>query len=822
MRCYLKGKDVFLKCINLVATIIFCEALFSQTVFNTPVINQYSSVISILNKNTADKDTIEVQDPDLFHKGDWTLFIVMKGAEIYMPENLPAIPNFWGKIQDIHNTGIYSIQPIEEITGPYVILCSPLRELRPMINGEIVQLITVPFVQTAIIDTVLTCKPWDPITGTGGVLALMASGKILLNNRIDVTGKGFRGADPFADVFPGNCITARDSFFMDSASDSAGLRGEGIMYKGFPYTRGFWYAANGGGGGNGKYSGGGGGGNYGPGGWAGKESESCMPDGNWGGTGRQIPSGYFSNDGLFSNRIFMGGGGGTSTQTPDSSHYATKGGNGGGIIILISDTLQSGLNDTISACGESVRDTATAGGGGGGGAGNIILGINNWIGNIYIDARGGKGGSVNSPEKTGPGGFGGGGLVWHSNSALPGNVTMNYSNGNPGIHIPTSTYWGAFTVSSIKGAEFGNLTIPLSGTLFNDLAEKAVYCEGEITTQLPASSPQGGSGEYYYFWQQSPNNLDWSTAEGDYFFKDYLPLSKFDTMYFRRIVRSGLISDTSAAMMVINLQPIANNNISGGGSVCENQLPQPIVQSGEPVTGGTDNYTWLWEISDTSGFNPAPGINNLPDYNPPVLREPAIFRRTIKSDICVSVSNAVEFQVRRVPVITLSPSGDTINEGDTIQFKLGAEGSSPLNYMWFHNGAVINGANESEFVIVSALLADSGYYYGTVQNDCGTIESDSAYLKILPLVSVVESMENETGLLIYPNPVVNILTIANKLPEIFEVYIYDIFGKCVFQKKNKKTINVGQLSSGIYLMKITYSGRSVPLTGRFVIERLLL
>ena len=87
------------------------------------------------------------------------------------------------------------------------------------------------------------------------------------------------------------------------------------------------------------------------------------------------------------NRLFMGGGGGTSTENPDSSRFATNGGNGGGIIILISDTLQSGLNDTVAACGESVRDTATAGGGGGGGAGNIVLGISNYVGDIYIDVR---------------------------------------------------------------------------------------------------------------------------------------------------------------------------------------------------------------------------------------------------------------------------------------------------------------------------------------------------------------------------------------------------------------------------------------------------
>ena len=809
-----------IKNIILIAGIFFCNKISSQTVFNSRIINQYSSVISIQNSNTADKDTIEVADPDFFHPGDYTLFIVMKGAEVYLPDNLPAIPNFWGKIKDIHNTGIYSIQPVEEVMGQYIILTSPLRNIRPMIQGEMAQLVTIPFVETAIVDSMLSCKPWDPVTGTGGVLALMASRKILMNNRIDVTGKGFRGADPGSDKFPGDCIIARDSFYLDFASDSAGLKGEGIIYKGFPYTRGFWYVANGGGGGNGKYSGGGGGGNYGPGGWAGKESEFCLPELNFGGSGRHIPSGYFTNDGAFMDRLFMGGGGGTSTQNPDSLKLATRGGNGGGIIILISDTLQTYSQDTISACGESVIDTATAGGGGGGGAGNIILGVSNYIGDIYLDVRGGKGGSVNSPEKTGPGGFGGGGLIWHSNADVPSNVTMNYSNGKAGIHIPSYTYWGAFTISSIKGAVLRNLTVPLSGTLFNDLAEKVVYCSGEITVPLPASSPMGGSGDYFYLWQQSENNLEWGTAEGDYFFRDYLPLAKLDTMYFRRIVRSGLIIDTSNAIMAISLQPINNNNITGGGQVCENQSPATILQSGELLTGGTGQYNYLWEMNDSNGFSQAPGMNNLPDYDPPVLKEVAVFRRTVKSDICYSVSNEVEFQIKTVPQITLSPAGDTLDSGDSIAFNITAGGTEPLSYEWYHDGSIISDASGSELIVEDAMPEDSGYYYCLVQNDCGKITSDSAYLFVKPsVVSVDEFPGDFSGLIIYPNPVVNTLTIANKFPEPYEVSIYDSFGKLVFQKKNKKVINTGHLPSGIYLMKLTCPGRSENLTGRFVILR---
>ena len=62
----LPGTPDVIKILNLIAVIIFCLNVNSQTIFDTPVINQYSSVISILNKNTSDRDTIEVANPEFF------------------------------------------------------------------------------------------------------------------------------------------------------------------------------------------------------------------------------------------------------------------------------------------------------------------------------------------------------------------------------------------------------------------------------------------------------------------------------------------------------------------------------------------------------------------------------------------------------------------------------------------------------------------------------------------------------------------------------------------------------------------------------------
>lgn len=300
---------------------------------------------------------------------------------------------------------------------------------------------------------------------------------------------------------------------------------------------------------------------------------------------------------------------------------------------------------------------------------------------------------------------------------------------------------------------------------------------------------------------------------------DYLPLASFDTMYFRRIVRTGLIVDTSNSMMVVNLQPIKNNNISGGGLVCENQSPQTIISSGDRLEGGMGYYNYLWEVRDSNGFSQANGVNNLSEYNPEPLKENSVFRRTVHSDVCYSVSNEVEFQLKFIPQITQSPFGDTIDSGDSIVFNVTATGTEPISYEWYHNDGKLNGADASGLVIEDVIPQDSGYYYCMVRNDCGTVSSDSAYLFVMPVISSDELSGDNIGFLIYPNPVVNTLCISHNLPEPYEVNIYDSFCKLVFQKKNKKVINTGQLPSGIYMITLTCPGKSVSITGRFIILR---
>jgi gliding motility-associated-like protein len=671
------------------------------------VINEYTRITEIFNKVPTNIDSVKVNDSHLFEEGDTVLFIVIKGATIYAPWNIPDT-NSWGTAYNWGNIGRYNVLLVYDVdtANDIVIFSTKLRDLYPSRPGEIAQLVKVRGGQDVYtVNEPLTCKAWDPADSTGGVFVLMAGRKIVLNSTIDVSGKGFLGGDPDSpsvDYFTGGCSEAAGFFYTESAADSAGRKGESAVYEGFPFTRGMRFVLHGGGGGNGKYSGGGGGGNWGKGGSGGSESASCSPTANLGGSGSGISFFYRNNDAEYGNRIFMGGGGGTATQNPGSDRYATKGGNGGGIIILITDTIEATGSQVVRTRGESVTDAATAGAGGGGGGGVIILEATKFLGNPTFDIKGGDGGKTDHADPTGPGGSGGGGVIWHYGGSLTG-VTTVISAGATGIHIPTGL--PRSNTSGTNGFIMSNLSIPLSGFLFNVMPEDQDICQGNKPSKFFASTPKGGDGPgtYTYRWIQGVDTIIegndtiiWNDAPGtDYDKKDYQSGPLFDTIHFRRIVNSGGPTgtyDTSLILTINILDSLEHNDIASDDIICFGSVIPDIKD--DPVfniTGGNGKYKYSW-LSSTNMTN----WNTLTGSNDSILKDEipldtTYYRRIVNSHVCWDTSNIVTITV--LPGISdndifsgaLVFPDDTICENDNAQLITGTGpggGDGDYRYTW--------------------------------------------------------------------------------------------------------------------------------------------
>ncbi len=193
---------------------------YAQTESISGIINHYASVTSILQAEINDNDSLVVSGmPIEFKDGDTVMLYIVRGADIRLEESGPGKDDI-GDIGDPYFTGKYAFLIINEIIkGPVdtiVVLNAGLYdEIQALEHGEVAQLIRVPSYRRAIVTGEVTAPPWNG--STGGVVSMFVTTKLTLNADINVTGKGFRGAnwDAVDAVYEGAC-SSTDPDLYDS------------------------------------------------------------------------------------------------------------------------------------------------------------------------------------------------------------------------------------------------------------------------------------------------------------------------------------------------------------------------------------------------------------------------------------------------------------------------------------------------------------------------------------------------------------------------------------------------------------------------------
>ncbi len=713
------------------------------------VINKYTKVLSV-----DGADRVTVNNSADFSIGDTVLIIQMKGIEVNVPDDV----NF-GSRQDIHSAGKYEFIIVSNIIGNQIIFSANLDNTYD--PGGAVQLIRVPgFSNNVSINGLLTADPWNTVSGTGGVVAMIVGNTLTLNADIDVSNMGFMGGVPVND--DGTCDNA--GYFYDIASLKAGFKGEGAAsYRapgtvplGTDYDKGRGSIFQGGGGGNAKHSGGGGGGNYGKGGIGGYESGDCAPfDGFAGEPGRSIKSLSFEAE----KRIFLGGGGGSGTQSGGLS--STSGGDGGGIVIILANTLE-GNGNFIKANGESVSVSAEAAGGGGGAGGTILLAISNYTNNVTIEAIGGDGGHATGAVCSGAGGGGGGGFFWYANSLPPAIVDTSFIEGSGGFSFNACTFLQHGFDGEV-GRSVGSLQLPLTGFLFNSIYSTATgqnteeICEGDIPAPMIGTTPQGGQPPYVFQWQSRTDVTAWGNIAGANG-KDYTPSAPLlVTTYYRRVVRdSGLpvITDISKEVTILVQPRIQDNDLSAyNEDICSGDQPLEIIATPPIPTGGTGTYAYYWETSEDSGTTwtliaAATNSSYLPPPRAPGSITPVQYRRIVSSGIgCPDTSTIAN--LRYLPALTnvIISDEEICSSGQPILLDSGVPvngGSGSYTYVWEQSDdnvsyTIIPGATSETYqppVLVNASAnVVFKYYRREITSSTCSDASAPVIITILPPIS---------------------------------------------------------------------------------------
>jgi gliding motility-associated-like protein len=472
-------KGCFLLVIVIFLQLLSAGSLRAQITSIGGVVNNYAAVDSI-NKCQRNIYTSNVAP---FTPGTKVLLIQMQGAIIDSANNF-----LFGTIVNYKNCGNYEFNEVASSSGNTVKLKYMIT--RQYTVADKVQLISVPVYANATTTGTLSCQAWNG--STGGVLALEVKGNLILNDSMDVEGKGFRGGSKNANVLTYSAANCGFTDYYTSASTANGaMKGEGIA----KYKRNKEYArganANGGGGGNQINSGGAGGAGFSLGGNGGNQMSACPGSVQGGQGGRPC---LFSNN---TQKVFMGGGGGAGHQ--DNSLQATDGASGGGIIFLKADTLV-GNGQKIRANGaDQILIAGYDGAGGGGGGGTVLLDVGTISTTVNINVKGGNGGNVanNNANCHGPGGGGGGGIVWYSGANLSSNASTNLLGGSAGVFSsPSSSCNG-----SSAGAQSGSSGTTLANLVFvKDEQIAGINAGSDTTICKGAGITLQGSGGINYNW----------------------------------------------------------------------------------------------------------------------------------------------------------------------------------------------------------------------------------------------------------------------------------------------------------------------------------
>ncbi len=253
----------------------------------------------------------------------------------------------------------------------------------------------------------------------------------------------------------------------------------------------------------------------------------------------------------------------------------------------------------------------------------------------------------------------------------------------------------------------------------NSISAAQTICANQIPATLIGSTPSGGSSLYTYLWEQSPNNLTWSSATGTNNTQNYSPPALTANTYYRRtVISSGGCSGTSTSSSILitvnQLPTVANAGIDS--SICSSSIN---LYANTPVTG---TGSWL-QISGTGTITSV----TSPTTSVSGLSGTTIFVWSISNGVCAASKDTVTIKVYTLP--SASNAGPNQNLCASTTTALSANTPTVGTGAWsLVSGGGIITATANPNSSVTGLPAGSNVFMWTISN--GTCPASSGTVTI--------------------------------------------------------------------------------------------
>jgi hypothetical protein len=148
------------------------------------------------------------------------------------------------------------------------------------------------------------------------------------------------------------------------------------------------------------------------------------------------------------------------------------------------------------------------------------------------------------------------------------------------------------------------------------------------------------------------------------------------------------------------------------------------------AANGTAPLTYQWYLNgSTAGTNSA----TYTITNTTTSQNGDTVYVTVSNSAGTVTSNTVKLTVNAAataPTITAQPTAQTVAAGQSATFTVAANGTAPLTYQWYLNGATA-GTNSATYTIANTTTSQSGAsVYVTVSNSAGNVTSNTVKLTV--------------------------------------------------------------------------------------------
>lgn len=335
-----------------------------------------------------------------------------------------------------------------------------------------------------------------------------------------------------------------------------------------------------------------------------------------------------------------------------------------------------------------------------------------------------------------------------------------------------------------NGATTGTLIVSNSG-LYSVTVTDSVGCISTGSRTVYKSSPSVNVTGQNFFCSGNSTTLTANSAAGNSFLwntgsqSGALSVNQAGS-YTVTVTAPG--NCTATASYSVSEQPTVTPSVSvsvTNNGVCQGE---PITFQASPMNGGTvPSYIWR-KNGVSTGFSGNPYVSSTLNDGDNITVQ------MTSGASCASPAVVVS------PVVTASvianPSQPVITQNGNLLASSAASGNQ-----WYLGGVQIPGATSN-----TLLATTTGFYTVEVTNaaGCKSIPSSATFVDLTGIFDE----QFDVHLQLFPNPVVSKLFVQSD-NQVLSLEIYSTTGILMAFFENRDTIDMQQMTSGVYLLRIT-------------------